>query len=54
MTGFAPDARHPSVPAGITTLKPTDLPMRLEFNGRRYIILATKSGGLVMNGDSKM
>lgn len=31
-----------------TVFRPEDLPLRILFNGSRYIISATKSGGLVM------
>lgn len=26
------------------------LPMLIEFNGRRYVLLETKNGGLLLNG----
>lgn len=32
------------------TVTSDTLPMLIEFNGRRYILLETKNGGLLLNG----
>lgn len=49
MTGLAEDLGGTvadSIPG--TTLRQEDLPLRIFFEGKRYIIQATKFGGLVM------
>lgn len=50
LTGFKPDARHPVVPTRPVELTPEQLPMRLNYRGRKYIVLITKNQKLVMNG----
>lgn len=50
LTGYKPDAFNPTVPAGPMRLTSEQLPMHIEFNGKRYVLLKTKNGGLVMNG----
>lgn len=50
VTGFRPNAKHPTVPAPPLRLTSEQLPLQIEFNGRRYVILESKRGGLLMNG----
>jgi hypothetical protein len=50
LTGFRPNATHPVVSAPPIELTPENLPMRLNFKGRKYILLMTKHARLVMNG----
>ena len=47
MTGLAEDLGGAAPDLG-TVLHPDDLPMRLIFEGQRYIVNKTKLGGLVM------
>ena len=42
-----PDA---ALPIAQMTVTSTMLPMLIEFNGRRYVLLETKNGGLLLNG----
>lgn len=38
------------VTASQMTVTSDSLPMLIEFNGRRYVLLETKNGGLLLNG----
>ncbi len=47
-TGIKPIAEVAT--ASRMTVTSDTLPMLIEFNGRRYILLETKHGGLLLNG----
>lgn len=44
-TGVSPSAEHPEI-----ELHDEDFPINLFFNGRRYVLLRTRNGGLLING----
>lgn len=56
LTGFAPNAKTGINPdrntliASRMTLTSDQLPILVEFNGRRYKISESRNGGLVMTG----
>jgi len=50
LSGFKPNAQHPVVAAPPVELTPDQLPMRINFKGRKYVLLMTKNMRLVMNG----
>ncbi len=56
MTGLAEEISGVKVRGSLTEtqwahIRAEDLPLRIEFNGRRYVIDATRTGGLIMTGD---
>lgn len=55
LTGYAPAAgtgRNPYLErATAIELTPADLPKRIVFNGRRYVMNATPRGGLILKGE---
>lgn len=56
LTGYAPDARTGQAPAAphaekSLVLRPQDLPLRIEFNGRQYVLLMSRHGGMFLNAE---
>jgi len=56
LTGYAPSphtgVRPPEEVTAVTStvFHSSDLPMLIEFNGRKYFLSETKKGGLLLNG----
>lgn len=50
LTGHKVSPQLGSVAAEEIILKADQLPLLIQFNGRHYILLATRGGGLLLNG----
>lgn len=50
LSGYKPNAERPVVDAPPVELTSESLPIRFNFKGRKYVVLETQNGRLVMNG----
>lgn len=54
LTGHAPNPGTGVVQRSALVLSDEELPIRLIYNGKRYVITSTRGGGLIMNGEPRV